>query len=469
MSSRRSSLLGMSFLCTLLACGRGESLPGHNTANTSGPQQAVWAVASCEGHSAPPPSRLAGTSPPREARIYLDGSASMKGFAGQGDRFSSVLTGLRGALLDVGVDSSQLARVGERIEFLQHSGGFDQLDQKSFYSRSETDLGAVLDSELRRPSGPSLAILITDGVMSLQANQGKAGQLLPCERGSDIECLAVKMGKLIQAGRGVWILGLRSAFHGTLYSERLKVGGGSLGEVSITDRPFYLWVITDHPASGRRLIERLFQRISAQPDGQRSFVLELAPGDIHWWLSAPEEAPESDSKLFPSGATQGAVRGKFASAAGGLPSTQEAVSQNLDGTAFGLKIPLQETALTAIPKEVTPLWTYRSSYCLRWEGKAPSGVLQVQAQEDGRALHFALLSPSFAGLSGRHITIVERMVRAGGGHDIVRRLEPWSTDDDRKIAAGSRTLNLLGFLDSTIARLEPAESFEQPLLRIDFK
>jgi hypothetical protein len=393
----------------------------------------------------------------------------MKGFAGQGDRFSSVLTGLRGALLDIGVDRSELARVGERIEFLQRSGGFDQLDQTSFYSRSETDLGAVLDNELRRPAGPSLALLITDGVMSLQSNHGKAGSLLDCERGSDVECLAVKMGKVIQAGRGVWILGLRSAFRGTLYSERLKVGGGRLGEASLPNRPFYVWVISDHPASGRRLVERLFQRISEHPDGQRSFALELSPGDIRWWLPAPVEAPESDSKLFPSGATQGAVRGKFAPAAGGLPGIQEAASQNLDGTAFGLKIPLHETALTLMPKEITPLWAYQSSYCVRWEGKAPSGALRVQAREDGGALHFALLSQSFAGLAGRRVTIVERMVRAGVGHDIIQRLEPWSTDDDRKIAAGSRTLNLLGFLDSLVARLEPAGRFKQPLLRIDFK
>ncbi|HEX3530735.1 MAG TPA: hypothetical protein VH988_27030 [Thermoanaerobaculia bacterium] len=393
----------------------------------------------------------------------------MKGFAGQGDRFSAMLTGLRGALLDIGVESSQLAPVGERIEPFQRSGSFDQFDQKPFYSRSETDLGAILDNELRRPAGPSLALVITDGVMSLQTSQGKTRSLLDCQRGSDVECLAVKMGKLIQAGRGVWVLGLRSAFRGTLYSERLKAGGGSLGDVNLTNRPFYLWVITDHPASGRRLIERLFQRISEHPDGQRSFALELAPGDIRWWISVPDEAPESDSKLFPSGATQGAARGKFAPAAGSLPSTQEAVSQNLDGTAFGLKIPLQETALTTIPKEVTPLWAYHSNYCLHWEGKAPPGALRVQAREDGRTLRFALLSPSFVGLAGRHVTVVERMVRTGDGHEIIRRLESWSTDDDRKIAAGSRTLNLLGFLESLVARLEPAESFEQPLLRIDFK
>ncbi|MEO6191678.1 MAG: hypothetical protein ABIS20_01595 [Thermoanaerobaculia bacterium] len=392
----------------------------------------------------------------------------MRGFAGQGDRFTTVLSGLRGALLDIGVVRSQIVRVGENLENLQSTGGFGQFDEKSFYSRSETNLGAVLDRELSA-APPSLALLLTDGVMSLHADQGKAGSLEECEKGSDVECLGVKMGRLIQSGRGVWILGFRSAFHGTLFSERLKTGGGRIGEAKIANRPFYLWVITDHPGSGRRLVERLFARLSAPSDSTKTFALELAPGDIRWWLPASDQAPVSDSKLFPEGATNGAVRGKFTSAAVGQPPSQEAVSRNLDGAAFGLKIPLQTTPLTQMPKEITPFWTYRPSYCLRWERKAPTGTLRVQAQEDGTALRFAMLSRSFTPLAGGRVVVVQRLMRTGGEHDLLQRFESWSTPDDRTLAAGSRTLNFLEFLESLLARLDPPSSYEQPLLRIDFK
>jgi hypothetical protein len=122
-----------------------------------------------------------------------------------------------------------------------------------------------------------------------------------------------------------------------------------------------------------------------------------------------------------------------------------------------------------MPKEITPLWTYRPSYCLRWEGKAPGGILRVQAQEDGAALKFAMLSRSFAPLAKRRVTVTQRLVRTGGEREILRRFESWSTTDDRTLAAGSRTLNFVEFLESLLARLDPPGSYEQPLLRIEFK
>jgi hypothetical protein len=361
-----------------------------------------------------------------------------------------------------------VTKVGEALEPIHHAGGFDKFDEKGFYTRSETNLGAVLDNEQKRLSDSSLGLLITDGVMSLRTDQG-GEDITKCQNGSDFECLAVKVGQLIQSGRGLWIVGFRSAYRGILYSERIKVGGGRIGEVKLKDRPFYLWVIADNPASGRKLVERLFARLSLQPDGVRAFALELSPGKIPWWLPSADQAPTSDSSLFPEGATPGAVRGKFSPSTTGLAPTQQVANQNLDGTAFGLRVPLQATSLTEMPKGITPLWTYRPAHCLRWEGKPPSGKMRVRVQEDGGELKFAMLSSSFGALAGKQVTFVQRLVREGNASEVVSRLKDWSTTDDRKIENGSRTLNLQGFLESRVTRLDPPASYEQPILRLDLK
>jgi len=467
---QRRSVLVCAAVMMLLACGRGDG-QGHGGRSVTSSQghDEAWTVASCEGPSSPPPTRVAGGRPPQDARVYLDGSASMKAFAGQGDRFADVLGSLRGALLDIGVVRTQLTKVGVGLESVPHTGGFDKFDAKSFYTQPDTNLGAVLDNEQKRLSESSLGLLITDGVMSLRADQDDKGSLVECQSGSDVECLAVKVGKLIQSGRGVWIVGFRAAYRGILYSERIKVGGGRLGEVKLRDRPFYLWVIADNPASGRRLIERLFARLSLQPDGVRAFALELSPGKIPWWLPSADQAPTSDGSLFPQGATSGAVRGKFSAATAGQVPTQQVANQNLDGTAFGLRVPLQTTSLTEMPKGITPLWTYHPAHCLRWEGKPPAGKMRVRAQEDGANLKFAMLSSSFGALAGRQVTLVQRLVREGNASEVVSHLESWSTTDDRKIEAGSRTLNLLGFLESLVTRLDPPASYEQPILKLDLK
>jgi hypothetical protein len=462
----RAQSLGLLCLLTLPAWGSGEAATPQRGAGPRPASHDTGAVPPCEGTNASTPAHLIGAAPPREARVYLDGSASMTGFAEQGSRFSALLASLRGALLDVGIVRSQLVRVGDRLEPIAHSGGFEDLDRRAFYSRGDTDLGAVLDNETRLAGSPSLAVLITDGVMSLRSGQGAVGSLVSCQRGSDVECLALKASGLVQSGRGLWIMGFRSAFHGMLYSERLRVGGGRLGVVRLPDRPLYVWVMSTHPASGRRLVSRLLQRMSERPDGEHAFVLEVAPGDVGWWLPVSDHAPESDNHLFHEGVTEGAVRGKFTSSPAGEPPTQAAVSQDLDGTGFGLRMPLLATPLTHLPAEITSLWSYTSSYCLRWAGRAPAGTLRAQALQEGDTLHFALFSPDFMALKGRRALVVQRMARTAGESDLLRRFVSWSTDDDRTVAAGSRTLNFHGFLESLIARLAPAETFEQPLLRI---
>ena len=431
------------------------------------PGAQAFDVAACRGTSVPTPAGLITSEAPREVSLYLDGSASMKPFAGQGNRFRAVLVALRPVLLDLGVRRSRVAKVGDALEVLDHSGGFERFDNPSFYTSGETNLAAVLD-ELEEADSSAVTVVVTDGVMSLLQDRGAAGELGECERGSDVDCLTLKIGRLIEAGQGFWLVGFRSVFRGNLFSETLRVGGASLGRVDLSDRPFYVWVITAHPPTGRALVARLLDRLSVSSDGQQAFAVELAPGTIPWSIPG-EEAPAADSQLVPKEATAGAVRGGFIPAdRGGVP-LQKVAHRGLDGTAFGLRFPLEPTPLYEMPESITPLSVYRSAYCLRWTGNPPRSNFRARASEDEHLLRLALLTPSFAPLAGKKTTLVQQFVRDPSAGGLPDWLGAWSTSDDSKVEAGSRTLNLEDFVRSLAARIEPPDRLEQPILRLEFE
>jgi hypothetical protein len=451
--------------------GQGSREPG-SASGTAGAKK-TWdqalAVATCEEGSASSPDAVLAESPPQEVHVYLDGSVSMKPFAGQGSRFSDVIAALRPALLDLGIRRSRVFRLGEGLESLAQSGGFERFDEPGFYSRGETNLAAALDAEAQSTAAGSLAVVVTDGVMSLRRDVGKPGEIGECEQGSDVDCLSLKIARLIESGRGFWLVGVRSAFRGILFSEKAQVGGASLGHVEVPNRPFYVWVISDHPPTARAFIQKILRRISVAPNGTEAFALELAPGDLPWRLPESSQAPDPDGAFLPVNVRNGAVRGKFLPANSGKAPTQVVSQQGLTGSGFALRIPLRATALEKIPDGLTPAWRYQSGYCMRWEGGAPRGTLQVRVAEGDGALHWGILTPSFEVLSKRHATLVQRLERPSVGQDLVTGLAAWSTRDDRTVQMASRTLNLGNFLEALQERLNPPERYEQPILVLNFQ
>lgn len=421
----------------------------------------------CPNKATPTPADLIAAGRPREARVYLDGSVSMKGFSGQSDRFRATLDALRPALLDLDIHRSRFTRVGEDIEPLSRSGGFERFDLPSFYSRSETNLAAALNAELKQSDASTLTLIITDGVTSLRQDRGNEGDLAECEQGSDVQCLTFKLKQLINQGRGLWIIGLRSAFRGPLFSETARVGGTRLGgDVRIPDRPFYIWILSADPPTGRALAEGLLDRLAAQADQRTAFVLEVSPGDIPWSVHSSDHSPTSDNDFIPKGARAGAVRGRFTPGEPGKPPLQVVVNRNLDGSAFALSIPLHATPLREMSSGITPLWIYAPSHCLRWEG-APARGLKIKAAPGETNLRVLLLSPAFDTLSGRGVTLVQTLQRTHS--EPLPWIKNWSTQDDSQIAAGSRTLNLEELVRTLQSRMDPQERFEQPLLRLNFE
>jgi len=467
---------------SFLSCGpntpqqdRGARVPQGTQTNgtaTTGVKRAwdqAQPVASCDTSTAPSPKGVLASAPPEVVHLYLDGSVSMKPFAGQGGHFGGVLEALRPVLLDLRINRSRVFRIGEGLEALSHSGGFERFDDASFYSRGETNLAAALDAELKNASTDALAIVVTDGVMSLQKDQGKTGELGACEQGSDVDCLSLMIGKLIESGRGFWLVGVRSTFRGILFSEKARVGGASLGRVAVPDRPFYVWVFSNHPPTGRALVGEILHRISVKSNGTEAFALEFAPGDLPWRLPESAQAPDSDGGFLPADIRSGAVRGKFVSAGSGEAPTQVVAQQGLTGSGFALRIPLHTTELEKLPEGLTPVWRYRSTYCLRWEGVAPPGILQMRSAEGEGSLDFGILAPSFEGLAKRHARLVQHLDRQLAEQNLAMSLDLWSTRDDRTIQAASRTYNLGDFLGALVARLTPPNQYEQPILKLQFE
>lgn len=389
----------------------------------------------------------------------------MQGFAEQGGTFHAVLAGLRPVLLDLEIDRSEVALVGGSLGPFVREGNLEALDERDRYALAETNLAAVLDEEIRRAEAPGLAVVVTDGVMSLRADAGE--QLPDCQRGSDVHCLSVKIRTLVAAGRGFWIVGLRSPFQGALFSETLRPGGASLGEQKIPDRPFYLWVIASDAVLGRRLIDRLLARLSTASEA--AFALELAPGNLPLVASHAEQVPARDSSLFPSSARLGASTGKFTSGERGQAGTQVVAHSGLKGTAFGLRLPLASPELRRLPASIRPLWTYSASYCLRWADRAGVPVLQTRLVDGEEQLQLALLARSFGQLVGRSAVVTQRLERVRGRSLPQPALPRWSTADDRTALQGNRTLHLAAFLQALEDRLRPPELFEQSLLKLQFE
>jgi hypothetical protein len=476
----------MAWLCAavaigFLACGsdkpgsvrEGQEPRSTAAAGGTGGAKVTWdqglAATECREVSTTSPDAVLAESPPKEVHVYLDGSVSMKPFAGQGSRFSGVLEALRPALLDLGVRRSRVFRLGAGLEPLAHSGGFERFNKGGFYIRNETNLAAALEAEAQGTAAGSFAVVVTDGVMSLREDLGRSGEIGECERGSDIDCLSLKIAHLAESGLGFWIVGVRSAFRGVLFSEKAKIGGASLGQVAVSNRPFYVWVISDHPPTARTFIEKILSRISVTPNGMEAFALELAPGYLPWRLPESSQAPDPDGTFLPVNVRNGAVRGKFLPASFGKAPMQVVAQQGLTGSGFALRIPLRATELEKIPEGLTPIWRYRSDYCMRWEGDPPRGTLQIRISEGDGTLHWGVLTPSFGLLRTRRATLVQRLERQPVEQNLVSGLAAWSTRDDRTVQMASRTLNLGSFLEALLERLDPPDEYEQPILVLNFR
>lgn len=137
--------------------------------------------------------------------------------------------------------------------------------QKKIYKGSETNLASAVQdfsvpvNENQNSNPATLHILVTDSIQSTKADDPKTG----CAAGSDWNCVRNKMKELIGKGWGGTILGIKSEFNGSIFSEMNKTKVPySTGRDVKKFKPFYLFVFSPNPKTHNELINLLKKKLN---------------------------------------------------------------------------------------------------------------------------------------------------------------------------------------------------------------
>lgn len=259
----RATLVMILVACALCHCGGG-------SARTKDPDPE--AIRSAFGKPDPePPQGLAW-------RVYLDGSRSMQGFPRARRTFENVLRDLADFLAaKAGQSPVSFFRFGPGVEVLTSNQFLGAGSQPDYYGFPRTDIGAVLSEVAPKAWGskprstvPAAVLIITDGVQSLE-NTNSPDLIEPVSR-------------WLSWGYEFGIIGVRSEFNGTAYSETRRerrlgeaLGTFRTGGDTSRFRPFYVFVLTTRPGlfdeilgcvEGRGLRNRLVRDLELS---QRAF------------------------------------------------------------------------------------------------------------------------------------------------------------------------------------------------------
>jgi hypothetical protein len=241
--------------------------------------------------------------------VYLDTSASMEGYVspdrkrtpfGAQDDSQTVFTHTLRALRDEAISSfnPRLNVVYRQVASKVSDPVFNDVrlaeaaTTRSLYRDGETNLaGAIsLFAEPLPGGGPDprpalFHVLVTDGVQSTRQQRTDVN----CTSGSDYACVQNAIRALLAAGWAGSILGIRSEFHGNVYSEvrpgnrpfEHNSAGGDVG----TFRPFYLYIFSPNREALDKLVESLKARIrqikalNGHEDAVREYALTSAYAD----------------------------------------------------------------------------------------------------------------------------------------------------------------------------------------------
>jgi hypothetical protein len=393
--------------------------------------------------------------------IYLDTSASMAGYvspnvkasfavASDGQTiFSKTLLELRNVVTTLSpqpavalrkVDSNVSAPSSTDLELSQAS------INRATYIGKETNLAGAIksfsepidkDAEVKTPA--KFHILITDGVQS--ANKQNADTA--CSQGSDSFCVKKQILELLNTGWGGTIIGLRSEFQGSVFSEIAKSTlTYSSGKDSTKFRPFYLYIFSPDKVALDKLTENLKQRLSSlntKPDSLHEFALSS-----NYASGIPEIEIDNPTKnlveIKPEKLKEG-MNPRFT-----VKTSVKTETEGVKEFTFKVKVPWSSHANTAgSPDELLGLLKWQLTLIdgdkekdkLRY----PNFKLSKQEIKDGIAyLTFETGWKKDAG------GLAWRMYRLIGQIDESKSVPPWvknwSTDVDTTLDSANKTLNL---------------------------
>ncbi len=221
------------------------------------------------------------------ARVYVDLSQSIEGFAGdQNQPHALLLRGLKRILVNAGLHNLEAVGFAGQVSRPRAVAHFEEFSRTANYKGGETYLpGVVDDAALWTTNG--VILILTDGVVSVSRFRGlPAGSVSArgCAKGSDVTCLALSLSEYIAGGRGFWMVGLRLPFRGPHYVEE---GGPNLRPGSVIkggtfpDRPFYIWIGAPSVAQGRGIVGGLLEFAAARKLDR--LAVEVAPGAWDGW------------------------------------------------------------------------------------------------------------------------------------------------------------------------------------------
>ena len=297
-------------------------------------------------------------------------------------------------------------------------------------------------------------ILITDGVQSTKVQNTKQG----CLKGSDATCVREKIIELIKQGWGGYVIGLRSQFHGNIYSQ---VNNDAPIPYNTTEgnwkryRPFYLYIFSPDRAALDEFVDVLRERlrpIASGPEAMRVLA-----------LTSPYATTAAKAEIVVPAESKDAV--------------EQTNGQGDDPTRFTLEVnsDREETSPAPITIAINMPWSsfVRDSgtpeeltKLLRWETEvqhAPAGgnaaaedpsrryaVLKLKndtgeptLDDQGRITLQATVGwPRSTAKPGWRVYRLQSRLDLSVGHEPLPWIKRWSTDLDTTAEAGDRTLNL---------------------------
>jgi hypothetical protein len=303
------------------------------------------------------------------------------------------------------------------------------------------------------PPPARIHVLITDGVQSKKSQSGK------CLKGSDPTCVREKIINLLKAGWGAYIIGLRSQFHGTIYSEvnpAARIQYDSIDGRPQTFRPFYLYVFSPDRAALDEFVGAVRERLRAvaPPDTLRVLALTSPYSEPVGKAEAviPKESEDAielgEQEESPARLTLGVN-----------PNTTDTSPVPL---TVAIEVPWSKSVLDSGSKqELASVLAWDVTQVYPSGGAAEGGkrypVVKVKSASgvapDARGLLPVQLSVGWPRSTEAPAWGVYRLrgrLDFGEGKDPLPWIRQWSTDLDTTKEQGARTLNLESILTSLL-------------------
>ena len=449
MNSRRvASLLGVAFCAAVLGCR--EEAPDWESII---PKEAA-------AHAAPQVLTA------DELVVYLDASKSIQGYVRPDGattygttlrelrNFSSLLTrplrvtvrrvdgSISGKAPDVELNRASMSRAVYSGSETNLAGAFSQFGPNLVAAGSPPAMTPV----------PILQVLVTDGVQSTDRSVIDAD----CAAGSDQVCVRGQMLRWINSGWSAVLLGIRSEFDGTIYSEINRLSTSRPYGIQYTTssgdrssyRPFYLYAFSPDQRTLTQFAATLKRRLQA---ADKNVVIRELPINVRY-TTGPATARVTSNRAAP----------QLISVEGGKQTPIDRVSIRLDA-AESRPVPHPVVLRVSIPwsADAADMGTNEElGRSLTWEVVAIEGTGNKVGRRPDVRLGTATvnkdgtidvpLDPHWPPGTGER-TWAAFAVRAklNFDEDAPQWVRDWSTDLDTNATYGNRTL----FLESAVLGL----------------